>query len=121
MIKHIPNHVRVALLTERVMAHDAHAFALFQVAAELAMELGDARRAADAQRTTCANAERATEWSGNKRKIRDREIQETDKLDKLNAALGALKIRARAAADDWMAAEKIAKAAAQDLADARLS
>ena len=118
MIKHIPTLVRVALLTERVKAHDAHAFALFQIAAETAMELGDARRAADAQRIILANAERSTEWSGNKRKQRDREILESDKLDKLNAVVAEITAKARAAADDWMAAEKIAKAAAQDLADA---
>lgn len=118
MIKHIPTHVRVALLTERVMAHDSHAYALFQIAAEASIELGDARRAAEAQRTVVANAERATEWSGNKKKIRDREILESDKLNKLYAALESITSRTRAATEDWLAAETVAKAAAQDLAKA---
>lgn len=118
MIKHIPTAARVALLTERVMAHDAHAYALFQIAADASAELGETRKAAEAQRTIVASAERATEWSGNKKKIRDREILEGDKLEKLYAALAAITSRTRAATEDWLAAEKIAKAAAQDLADA---
>ena len=118
MIKNIPTQVRVALLTERVMAHDANAYALFQIAAEASAELGDTRRAVEAQRTIVANAERATEWSGNKKKIRDREILEGDKLMKLYASLEAITARSRAATEDWLAAEKIAKEAAQDLADA---
>lgn len=121
MIKNIPTQVRVTLLTERVMAHDAHAFALFQVAAEASIELCQARKAAEKQRTVCANAERATEWSGNKKKIREREIEEGDKLVKLYAALEAITTRSRAATEDWLAAEKIAKEAAKDLADATKS
>lgn len=119
MIKHIPTAARIALLTERVTAHDAHAYALFQIAAEASAELGETRKSVEAQRTIVASAERATEWSGNKKKIRDREILEGDKLMKLYAALDAVTIRARAATEDWLAAEKIAKAAAQDLADAK--
>lgn len=97
---------RLAILRERVVMHDAHARALWDVAMDKAATLRDAR-------AILAQNEREKEtmigWS---------QVPDGARLARLTAELPIHVEALRRATDDWMAAEAIAKAAAQDEAKA---
>lgn len=101
-----PNADRVALLTERLAMHDAHAIKLFRIAAEKAAAVRDHRAILEQnerEKTTMLG------WS---------EIPDGARLTRLRDELEVHVQSLRRATDDWRQAETIAKAAAQDLADA---
>lgn len=101
-----PNADRIALLTERVAAHDAHAIKLFRIAAEKAAALRDERTILaqnETEKTTMLG------WS---------EVPDGARLNRLRAELEIHVESLRRATDDWRQAERIAKEAAKDLADA---
>jgi folylpolyglutamate synthase/dihydropteroate synthase len=102
-----PDADRIALLIERVQAHDAHAIKLFSIAAEKAGVVRDAR-------VVLAQNENEKHtmlgWS---------EIPDGARLTRLRAELEIHVEALRRATDDWQRAEKIAKDAASDLEAAR--
>jgi hypothetical protein len=101
-----PTAERLALLTERLAMHDAHAIKLFRIAAEKAGVVRDARAILaqnEREKTTMLG------WS---------EIPDGARLTRLRAELEVHVESLRRATDDWRQAEAIAKDAAKDLADA---